>query len=265
MLGKRTVAFLDVLGFRDKIERIPLTSLSDSYEEAIELARILNKKFATSESANSLFPYHPMGERWCNRQILSDAIILVSLNSSAESSLKLMLYARTLVQVFLTLGFSIRGGISYGEIYKNHNTRVILGKALTSAYKLEKNQEWLGVAIDNSVEKNFPELFNNILYPKELLNWFFPVYLVPLKEEKFQEYRILNWRFNMIIEEGTKSLLEKANLNKDNKKFNNTLKYLEWVRKSGAVYIKEGVNRPIEMSAFFVGATKPPFKHGDEY
>ncbi len=263
--GNATVAFLDVLGFRDKIERIPLASLADSYEKAIELARSLNKKFSMSESATSLFPNHPVGERWCNRQVLSDAIILVSLDSSAESTLKLMLYARTLVQVFLTLGFSIRGGISYGELYRNPNTRLILGKALTSAYELETTQEWLGVAIDNSVEKNFPELFAKTVDPNNLLNCFFPKYPVPLKNGASKEHHILNWRFNMIIEEGTRSLLEKAKLNKVKKKFDNTLEHLKWVRKSGAVYIREGVKRPIEMSTFFVGATEPPFDHGDEY
>ncbi len=264
-LGKATVAFLDVLGFRSKIERIPLASLADSYERAIKLARSLNKKFSTSDSANTLFPNHPIGERWCNRQVLSDAIILVSLDNSAESALKLMLYARTLVQVLLTLGFPIRGGISHGELYRNPNSRLILGKALTSAYEFETTQEWMGVAIDNSVEKKFPELFTKASDPNNLLSCFFPKYPVPLKNDSSKNYHILNWRFNMIIEEGTRSLLEKAKLNEIERKFDNTLEYLTWVRRSGAVYIKEGVNRPMEMAAFFVGAHKPPFDHGDEY
>ena len=86
-----------------------------------------------------------------------------------------------------------------------------------------------------------------------------------MKKNVFKELHILNWRFNMIIEEGTKSLLEKAKLHNAKTKFGNTLEYLKWMRNSGAVYIKEGINRPIEMSAFYVGATKPPFNHGDEY
>jgi hypothetical protein len=263
--GNVTVAFLDVLGFRDKIDRIPLSSLADSYEKAIELAKALNKKFSMSDEARSLFPNHPPGERWCNRQILSDAIVLESLDESAESALKLLLYARSLVQVFLTLGFSIRGGVAFGELYRNPVTGLVLGKALTKAYELESSQDWLGVTIDNSVVEKYPEIFSQQENRKSILSTLFPLYSVPMKKGVKGDCHVINWRFNMVVEEGTKSLLLKAKLNDAKSKYKNTLEFLKWVRDSGEVYIQDGSNNPVELSAFFVGDSEPPFQHGDEY
>lgn len=264
-VGKRAVAFLDILGFKQMLDSMPLEELSKKYETVIQTTEILNKDLTRKEGEfPSLFPNHPQGARWCIKNVFSDSIILVSEDDNRESVLKLLVYTWRLTQMFMGMGMPVRGGISFGEFYINENSNVFLGEALTNAYLLESKQQWAGVSIDNSLFDGFPELkecFNN---PTDIMSLVFPKYLVPLKGGEKETYHVVNWRLNLVSEKGTKAFFKDSENADANEKIKNTLEFARHIKDGGQVYAYgEGV--PIELRTFYFGNQEPPFKHGDEF
>jgi hypothetical protein len=257
-LSHKAVAFLDILGFRNALARLELSELAKKYENLIQLAEAFNNPSWYSSSQASLFPDHEIGSALCERFVFSDSIILVSVDKQPINILKLLVHAWRLSQIFLVAKLPLRGGVAFGEMYTNAKLNVCLGKALTKAYELEQKQDWIGVSIDESVVEAYPNLFTGIF------NDVFLEYQVPCKEEKFLNSRTLNWRFNLIAKDGTRSLFEQTDSIDVLRKQQNTLNYAKAVISLGRVYAQAQEKLPLELRAFFVGDTEPPFAHGDE-
>ena len=86
--------------------------------------------------------------------------------------LTVVLYTQRIIQSFIVAQFPIRGAIAFGETYLDNNASIFLGNGYLNAVELEKKQEWIGVSIDKSVEKKFPNYFspNNLITKIDLLN-----------------------------------------------------------------------------------------------
>lgn len=199
-------------------------------------------------------------ELLCKQFFFSDSIILIANDDSYDSFLKLIIHSWRILQMFISFGMPLRGAISYGDIYINEKINLFLGESLTKAYDLELQQQWIGVIIDKSAVEKYNDIFND-----DLLNEVCLEYDVPLKNGLKKRYKTLNWRFNMIVKDGTRSLFPINENTPDDvkEKINNTLDYAHAVilRKKTYLY---GDDVPIEFRSVFVGNTEPPFAHGDD-
>ena len=259
MPNKAVVSFLDILGFKSKIESMPLDELSSQYEKLISQAR--SHLAFEIHSDNSLFNERFRPARRCSMHVFSDSIILYTNDESDAACLELLLYTWRLQQLFLAAGMPLRGAVHYGEFYAKPKTGIHLGRALSDAYRLESRQEWIGISIGHSVPERYPAVFDTGL--GAMLPGFFPQYSVPMKSGCREDYLTVNWRFNLVVELGTRSLFP-ANSDADvKKKINNTLEYAKMVVESERAYA-HGPGLPVELQAFFVGTTEPPFSHGDD-
>jgi hypothetical protein len=261
--SRRTVAFLDILGFRQAIMNTPLSDLAGNYERRIAEAEAMLHPTGQKSGEPSLFPEHPVQTPLCQQFIFSDSIILVSIDDQAISTLKLLVHAWRLSQAFIAFKMPLRGGIAFGELYSNPLRNICLGRALTEAYELERSQDWIGVAIDQTVEDAFPEIFSAESTKLELLNDVFLRYKVPIKNGAFKDSRTLNWRFNLIVEKGTRSLFVESGPPDVMQKVDNSLKYAEAVVRSGRIYVADQSRLPIELRSMWIGGKEPPFEHGD--
>ena len=261
--NRRTVAFLDILGFRQAVMNTPLSELAEKYERRIAEADAMLHPIAQGLGEPSLFSSHPVQTPLCQQFVFSDSIILVSTDDQATSALKLLIHAWRLSQAFIAFKMPLRGGIAFGELYSNPLRNICLGHALTAAYELEKSQAWIGVAVDQTVEDVFPEIFsaNTSL---GLLDDIFLRYKVPMKDGSFKELRTLNWRFNLIVEKGTRSLFVESGPPDVMQKVTNALNYAEAVVRSGRIYVADQSKLPVELRSMWVGGKEPPFKHGDD-
>lgn len=264
MIDNRTIAVCDILGFKERIFREDLNSLSGKYEKAIRYANALNKPFATEENKISkLFPQHEEGKPWCEINIFSDAIILISNTNSEEDTLKLMIYIWRLSQTFMSFGLPFRGGIVHNEIYFNKQEGIILGKALTLACELEQAQEWIGVSVDESILINFPALKNKLEDKSSILGHIFPKYLVPLKGGTTKDLHVVSWRFNLIVQNGTRSLFDtRSGGHSAIRKVKNTLTFATFFKNNFSLLF-EPSSTPLELGIFYKGDKGPPFAHGD--
>ena len=74
-------------------------------------------------------------------------------------------YVKFFMQYLIPLQLPIRGAIAFGDIFLNEKTSIFLGGGYLKAVELEKKQQWIGVSIDKSIEKEFPDFFkeNNLV------------------------------------------------------------------------------------------------------
>lgn len=147
--SNKYVAFIDVLGFTDLV-------YSNSNEK-------LEKYFDIIEMAFEIFKAH---KTKIDKLAISDSIILVSEDTSA--SFKLLLESIKQLQYFLARrDIWVRGGISYGEVFFDTSSNIIVGKGFINAYLLEKEAKYPRVIIDpliltklNLTRREFYDHFN---------------------------------------------------------------------------------------------------------
>jgi hypothetical protein len=263
MIEKRAIAFCDILGFKDKIFRENLRDFSEKYEKAIKISNDLLKPFKSQKDAPRLFPKHDLNKPWCEKNIFSDAIILISHSSSEEDILKLMVYTWRLSQAFLSMGLPFRGGIVYDDMYFNKVSGIVLGKALTLAYELEQAQDWIGVSIDNSVLKELSAFKKEIENKDSFLGRLFPRYLVPCKGGATMQLHVISWRFNLVVKNGTRSLFDVRGDQTAINKIEKTLAFAKFYKENFRI-LSNQKETPIEIRIFFCGDAPTPFDHGDD-
>jgi len=166
------------------------------------------------------------------------------------------------MQLSLAQHVPIRGAIVFGEMYMDQTKNIYVGQALTRAYDLEKQQNWVGVVVDRSVEEAYPELFGEHGENKEVLPFLFK-YQVPMKAGQPAESWTINWRWNLVVQHGTRSLFARDAEAEILEKVENTLKYVAAVVKTGKIYSGDDSVIPVEVRCFWVGDREPPFSHGD--
>ncbi len=263
MCEKRAVAFLDILGFKHLLSTESTSTVASKYTKVIELIDESNRlNLSTKHSPPSLFD-HPLDSKgWCIMQIFSDSIILVSHENTEESCLRLLVYVWRIMQGCLSAEMPFRGGISYDEMFVDESKGIFLGRALTKAYELEGSQDWIGVAINDELEEHFPVIFRH--NRGSFLDSIFLKYPVPFKGGGRKEMRTVNWRFNFIVENGTRSLMPRSIDKAVITKVENTLNYAKSVRDSGKVCFLDPDLIPPELMRFYCSKKEPPIEHGDD-
>jgi len=267
MLVKRAVAFLDILGFRKLVTETPLSELGPRFANVIEaVRRDLNRPPLPGENLHRLLKDRPLTEPFCLTYAFSDSVILISDDSSSTGCLAVLVFAVRAMQAMMASGFPVRAGVSFGEMFVDIPRAVFLGRALTTAYDSEQSQDWVGGLVDDTVAEAVPELAKYTA-SNMLLNTLFPVYPVPLKTGTVRECRTLNWRWNLVVKSGTRSLFHETSDPEAMKKITNALAYAKWIRAAGLAYPADPASVPVEVRRFFVGDELPPpsYIHGDEW
>lgn len=142
--GKGIVCFLDILGFSKYIE----TNWKSNYNRIIDAFLNLKKKINDINFSNG-FIYVKQSENhktehkiYCNVKTVSDSLILlIPINDDMTNNEKLWLttaMSHIIIEFWsfaLELGFSIRGGVEFGDIY--WDTNEVIGPAFIEAYNIE--------------------------------------------------------------------------------------------------------------------------------
>lgn len=264
----RVVAFIDVLGFKQMIGSQSASELGEKYKKAIRYALEKYSVDADFSDQPSFFPEMSSTDEYCISYVFSDSIILSSFDDSEESCLKLLVFTYKLMRTMIVQGFLVRGGISYGDMFIDLEDSVFVGTALTEAYELEMNQEWAGITIHENLVNAFPRIFNGTRKFAGYLNCLFVKYPVPMKHGKVKELYTVNWRWNLIIEKGTQSLLGEPTEWAAKTKIDNTLEYAKFIRSNPLAYPADSSTCPIEIRTLYSAEGPPGEKmpeHGDEY
>lgn len=258
--GKRAVAYFDVLGFKNKINNISLDIISADYERLIK----------NTDGEFSIDNGKIRQEQVCYRYIFSDSLFLIAKEDSPESFIDLVSYSWRMMQQFLASGFPLRGAITYGEIYANLEKHIFLGKAITEAVTLEMNQNWIGAIVDQTAITQYEMIFQGDDVQSVIMGVLLPIYDVPLKGGLRQDYHVINWRQNIVSEDGIKALFrnEPYDIGAQTK-IDNTLRFSKAIVDLGTTYFKDEAI-PQRYRKLYIGHkvpinAGPMFQNGDEY
>ncbi len=183
----------DILGFSKIIENLEEKGILERIEEWIEIIEKLAKTYDIS-----------------NYSLLSDTLF-VSVDDTTESLNKLVDFSRTLLNTCVSHSLPIRGAISFGTYNWG---KLVYGKAVISAHKLEIEQNWIGITCDNNIT-NVEQLWN---FNKLIC------YSAPKKKSAIQLHPVIDWDIPKI--EDLTSLISKRGLTKNGETMN-----WEWLEK----------------------------------
>lgn len=200
------VGFLDILGFKDLVEKNSHDELIGIFETIID--QVLSKRIDEFNLPKE-GPFGLQGEQYLVETLfISDSIILWTKNETPRAFVKLILMILDIIAISFLAGIPLRGGISNGPIstYKRNNNTTIIGRGLTNAYLIEANQNWSGCIIDESAIEEFNkqnEKFNSgegVTF-EDLKNILGVIteYSVPLKSGKVEKQNVINWTKNKNI------------------------------------------------------------------
>lgn len=83
-----------------------------------------------------------------NYQLVSDTVF-ASVPPNEQGLRKLIKFSQILLENGCAKAFPLRGGITKGDI--NWNKEVTFGQGIVEAYKLENNQNWMGVVLQPEI------------------------------------------------------------------------------------------------------------------
>lgn len=129
------VAFLDVMGFSNLVNRGNIRSLESYFEKITEVLDNLSEEKAKIKSF-----------------IISDSIILIAPHG-LQNFIQLLWAVRRIQSALLWRKILLRGAISYGQVYYNKDRNLIVGKGYIRAYLLEQEAIYPRVIIDPSIIK----------------------------------------------------------------------------------------------------------------
>jgi len=183
--GKRFVAFFDILGFGSWVE-------SEGSKKVFTYVRgFLNLMVRSSLPGSTV--HQDMSVDIQKSDIgyinFSDSIVFYSRNDSYHC-LKAMLTVCGEFMNIVICGPSrmLRGAIAHGEFYADPKANAYVGESLIDAYKLEEDQDWLGLSLHDSVEvvKYFQQALNEH-------NGYIVRSLVPLRSNSNKKPYCINW------------------------------------------------------------------------
>ncbi|MCM1139818.1 MAG: hypothetical protein NC453_14720 [Muribaculum sp.] len=158
------VLFMDIMGFKNRVERTDLVvlmgQLSEFKTKNIKLSPLLKN------GKQQLIAYSQF----------SDSIVLVTRGCSKEDLNRLTKAAVILMQIGMQSGFALKGCISKGEMIYSPNNQLFFGKALVDAYMLEEELKFYGVVYHHSVEELIHSTITNQLIHIKGREKYIPIY-----------------------------------------------------------------------------------------
>lgn len=145
------VALLDVLGFENRLARVPLAEVHRQYEELLKVA-------AAKGRGGAFFDARPVGDGTMvpffgfldlNYDYFSDTILLWT-QFTTPTLMPFVHSCCSLLCSMLLLDLPVRGALALGPAIMNKNTRTYLGKPVVEAARVEKAQRWVGLGLGPS-------------------------------------------------------------------------------------------------------------------
>ena len=166
--AQRFVAFLDIMGFKERVARTEHDRLLDLLTNFNrDITRYVGK-YKNAEIQLAQF---------------SDSIVLFSNDDTPESLKTLAEVTRGIMQTAIKLQIPIKGAIAQGKMTCDFPKQLFFGQALIDAYLLEESIHYYGILVHHTAESSVIQLENDNDF-KDIK--------APLKSGKISHYE-LSW------------------------------------------------------------------------
>ena len=193
--SERFVLYLDIMGFKERINREPILKLKSDLLEF----RTKNEKLKPLLRGKTGDGEHEL----LKMAQFSDSIVVISKGNSTKDLNLITKAAVILMQTALETGFALRGAIACGQILFDETNQLFFGKALVDAYLLEEELGFYGVVYHETTEK----IIASALASKDKdkpRKTYFPIEdsMIPLKKGKSFHYHVAWYKMTKILNEG---------------------------------------------------------------
>lgn len=175
MIKNYTVAWLDILGFTNLVEKKPLGDVVNLslgwFKKALKHSLEKGSWPSNEPTLNELQNHPHLGIAW-----FSDTILIYTLEDTDDCIRDLLSSVAILLsETMFKPETRLRCGISYGESIIDPDNSTFVGKPIIEAYKLESSQAWSGGALTESAVWRVPEALRS----GEYADWPLIPYEVP--------------------------------------------------------------------------------------
>lgn len=228
----RFVAFLDIMGFRDRIFRDIHKDIEKMFITFYPTIASIRKE--TQMRLNGTHPFPKVqdvfGKAIVRPVIFSDSILLVSSDDSPESVHNVLFYVGWVFKDALIAGIPLKGAIAYCEQTADFEKSLHFGRPLIDAFDLQDELRLYGIILHHTAEKHLEEIgflskFKTFGVLKK--------YKVPIKSGEISHY-IIDWTSHQPITE--EDALTSVNATYHNVSgtpriyVDNTIKFLNWIK-----------------------------------
>lgn len=247
ILGRRAVAVILIRNYEKRFTA-DIDVASFYYQNALSMSLMMNSIFKDTTTFHNL----------CKTFCFMNTIFCVANRDTEEEYGLLSIFLWKFLQSGLANGLQLTGYVTYGDVFVDEKNNIVIGEAISHAYLSSKKNNFFGIEVDKSILERYEKLFtkskNHSLY--RIVNFTTTI--------DNSSMTLINWRFGLIVEAGTKKLLSEFD---DEDYINSSLNFAQIVLESGMVYIlkSEPSNNFLYISNFYIGKNQPPFEHGDEY
>lgn len=215
----RFVAFLDIMGFKERV-------LRSSHEAILHELESLSDQINFLELSNNI-TYGEELKRAGETMIFkfSDSIIIFTKASEPNDFLKFLADTQIILNKAIELGIPIKGAFSYGKMTVDTIKSIYFGQPLIDAFLLHEELELYGVVADHSFESMLDDPRFNMLKDA------FVKYKVQLKGGSINHY-LLNPLNKIITKEKILTSLAdyyKKVSGKPRGYLDNTIKFIETI------------------------------------
>jgi hypothetical protein len=194
VLSSRLVAFLDILGFSERLTTMPLLDLHREYSTLIDYARTTG--FGTSGQPGDNFAY---------AQFLYDSVVIVSHpldrdNDGPKSVFKFVAATLALLEQAFRRRMPLRGAIGLADFLHDPDRAIFLSPIFPALVNAERLQEWCGVLVlSNAVDAVFAGIHgvDPSVVPASPSNMLLP-YDVLMKQPGGGSCRARHWCLNWV-------------------------------------------------------------------
>lgn len=195
------VAFFDVLGYKNLVEKNTHEELLDLYDFCLYKSLDLAEN-ATNVVLGMITPPKELESLKIEKYVISDSIIFIQNTLTQRGLLYIISYCRMLIGCAMADGIPIRGAVSYGPVsVANKRGTTIFGLGLTKAYNLESKQQWAGGIVDRKCFEIVPEETHNIIDKliNDKTNPILTEYNVPMKNGVLSKELAMDWTIYSLI------------------------------------------------------------------
>jgi hypothetical protein len=165
----RTVAFLDVLGFKALVDALPHAELVEKYRQ-LQLAADRATRVPVFPDdqrrfdADAFYEGSEVGRaRTAHVLMASDTVVVFARADDHNATLSVLACTRALLAVGFDIGMPLRGGVARGPLELIRGSEQssaqrpigwfagLVGRGLVNAYLLESQCDWSGAVVDQSV------------------------------------------------------------------------------------------------------------------
>ena len=228
----RFVAFLDIMGFKDMVQR----------KKPDDITNIFNSLYPTIEEVKkSAYQWQKRDPNKTTENIVdrlspidfiitfSDSIILISCNRSIISAVFILSHVERIFSAAINTGIPIKGVIACGEMTVDTVKSLYFGQPLIDAYELNKELQFYGIVLHHTTEQYLREI--EMISATEGVESIVR-YPVPMKYGEVYHYTI-DWTISLNVKGVPFALVEKMYNGVSGKPriyVDNTLKFINWLK-----------------------------------